>query len=568
LNVVLCWHMHQPDYRLDGSWQRPWTWLHAIKDYTDMAAHLERVPGARAVVNFSPVLLLQLQDLAARLAALLVQGTPVGDPVLDALGGITPADGAGLTRALLRVHEETMAGRFAPYRRLADRAALALAAGSALPAAERDDLLVWYTLCWLGESVRGDRRAVRLQGRAGGFTATDRRELLQLLAEQIGALLPRYRALADAGRIELSVSPFSHPILPLLLDFAAAAEALPTAPLPAEGYPGGAARCDWQLSQAVRVFRDVFGHDPAGCWPSEGGLSEAVVAALGRHGFAWTASGTRVLGNSLGNSLAEELDWPQLRAWRLAGASGPACFFRDDELSDRIGFVYSAWPAAEAVADCVASLERIGGQAPRDEAAVLAIIMDGENAWEYYRENGWAFLQGLYRALAAHPGLRLTTFAEVLQHLRVQPLPRLVAGSWVHGTFSTWIGAPARNRAWSLLVHAKQAVDAALAGARAAAPAGGGERPEWTARVFRQLAVCEASDWFWWLDEANPHPDVDAFDALFRRQLAALYRVIGSAAPAILDEPVVQRRPGGDAAAGTAAAGEGAMRHSGEERSS
>ena len=544
MDLVLCWHMHQPDYRHQGRSLKPWTWLHAIKDYSDMAAHLERAPGARAVINFSPVLMLQLQAYPQRIRALLQQGTPIEDPILDALAGQLPGRRGRLelTRALLRVNKTTMKPRFPAYQRLFEAASRALEAGQALGGQELDDLLTWYVLLWLGESLRGMALPARLQQQARAFALDDRRALLQWLADVIEDLLPRYRALAERGTIELSVTPWSHPILPLLLDLESARESMPDATLPRRPYPGGAQRCDWQLAQGLRVFRETFGQVPAGCWPSEGALSNATLSLLGRHGFRWTASGAQVLFNSLGSTDG----LPQLDAWKLAqapnGPDTPLVFFRDDALSDRIGFEYARWPAADAVADFIAHIEqRLDAWTQRPErkrAPVLSIIMDGENAWEYYPANGHEFLELLYARLTRHPRLRLTTFSEALERHVPRILPALVAGSWVHGTFSTWIGDPAKNRAWALLAHAKSAADAALAPVREQCRQQGQALPGWVEEIQRQLAVCEASDWFWWLGPDNRLQDGPEFDRLFRLHLAELYVLLGTVPPAELEQPL------------------------------
>ena len=397
LNVVLCWHMHQPDYRHKGEYLRPWTWLHAIKDYSDMAAHLEAIPQARAVVNFSPVLILQLQDYSRRITALAQRDIPARDAILDALAGQS-AFQPPLLESLLRVNEVHMKQRFEPYARLYEMAARALAEKSELPRQTLDDLLVWYVLAWMGESCRKIPLIRSLPEKAGEFSVQDRKNLLNTLGEIIGDLIPRYRRLAESGRVELSVTPFAHPILPLMLDLDSAREAMPDASLPSITYPGGADRCDWHLERAKVVFEQAFGRQAAGCWPSEGAVSEATIRNLSQHGFSWCASGAQVLFNSL----ADASDQPQLRAWSLpAQISGeePAttvCFFRDDELSDRIGFEYSKWDAGAAVDDFVQQLEKRLEAWEDDAEPVLSMIMDGENAWEHFPNNGQAFLQGLY----------------------------------------------------------------------------------------------------------------------------------------------------------------------------
>ncbi|MEF3193245.1 MAG: glycoside hydrolase, partial [Halothiobacillaceae bacterium] len=310
LNVVLLWHMHQPEYRdpFSGQYQRPWTYLHAIKDYVDMAAHLEAHPEACAVVNFVPVLLEQIADYAGALRAHLDGGVALPDPLLAALASNSaPAEAAeriGLLEACLKAHEQRLIQRFAPYARLARIARDFLAHPEDIGYLDDGfffDLLVWYHLAWLGESVRRqDARARRLIHKAGGFDAEDRRQLLELLADLIGGVIERYRQLADCGQVELSMTPYAHPIMPLLLDMASAREAWPDVPLPeVSDYPGGEARVRWHLREGLRVFERFLGRRPIGCWPSEGGVSERTLSLLAEAGFRWCATGSQVLYNSL-----------------------------------------------------------------------------------------------------------------------------------------------------------------------------------------------------------------------------------------------------------------------------
>jgi alpha-amylase/alpha-mannosidase (GH57 family) len=552
LNVVLCWHMHQPQYRCNDIYTRPWTWLHAIKDYTDMAAHIEAVPDARAVVNFSPHLMVQIDDYTHLIRRLLDSGEPSGDHILDALGGLLPggiAERETLVRSCLRAHAVNIRQRFAPYNRLCHLAEQALEVGSLSEQGDITDLLAWYCLAWMGEFMRSESPlAARMMKQAGGFSLQDRHDLLALIGKEIADILPRYRRLAESGRVELSVTPWSHPILPLLMDFSSAREAMPDVELPAGPYPGGEARCNWQLQHAIDYFEHHFGFRPAGCWPSEGALSERTLELLQNHGFSWAASGANVLRNSLGDVHNNRHESPQHRLWAAPAENRDgkhlACIFRDDELADLIGFSYSQWQAADAVNDLVylleQALERANAQGNSDPT--VSIIMDGENAWEYYPENGKEFLSTLYERLSSHPRFRLSTISDVLKRVPLHPLPRLTAGSWVYGNFWVWIGHPAKNRAWERLIDAKLAVDEAIAGDHA------GLLP--LEQVLEQLSVCESSDWFWWLGEEGRAQDGPAFDELFRLQLKALYRLIGVQAPAVLDQPIddTHSQPGsGDA---------------------
>jgi alpha-amylase/alpha-mannosidase (GH57 family) len=537
LPVVVLWHMHQPQYRdaLTGEYVLPWTYLHALKDYSDMAAHLEENPAARAVVNFTPVLIEQLQEYAARVASHLRDGTPVRDRVLATLTEAPlPAQAEPrleLLKSLLRAQRQQMIERFEPFAELATLAE-SLATPERIAWASDQmlwDLAVWYHLAWLGETVRrDDERAQALirQGRA--FAPAQRRKLLGLVAEILQGIVPRYRRLGAEGRAELAVSPYGHPILPLLFDFKAARESQPGAPLPRHAsYPGGAERAAWHMAEAVRMFKEAFGVAPAGCWPSEGAISAQSLELIDRYGFRWAATSANVLAGSLGaEATADSFERP----WAMPGQKLNV-FFRNDILSDAIGFQYANWHGDDAAANLAHEAGRLAELHASDPDRVLLIALDGENAWEHYHHNGYYFLRAMYAALASDPRLELTTLSAALDRApRAAPLTRVVAGSWVHGTLATWMGDPAKNAGWDLLCDAKVAFDRAVAAG--ALDAGQLRDAE------RQLALCESSDWFWWFGDYNPADAVSQFDQLYRRQLANLYRLLRLDPPEALAHPL------------------------------
>lgn len=547
LRVVLCWHMHQPEYRdlASGEYQLPWTYLHAIKDYVDMAAHLEAVPAARAVVNFAPVLLDQIEDYANQLHAYFKDSAPLRDPLLAALDSpvlpVRREERLELMKACLRINRERLIAPFPAYRRLVEMIEWLEGRPDALMYVGEQflaDLLVWYHLAWLGESVkRGDLRAKRLIAKESGYTLHERRELLALIGELVSGVIPRYRALAERGQVELSVNPYAHPIVPLLLELSSAREALPRSPLPLlERYPGGEARARWHIERGLAVFERHFGFRPRGCWPSEGGVSTAALRLLAEAGFQWAASGGSVLHNSLkaaGEATEATREQRIYRPHRFTGGGDIACFFRDDGLSDKIGFAYATWHGDDAVNNLIHHLENIAAACSDGGDYLVPIILDGENAWEYYPNNGYYFLSALYQRLAEHPALRLTTFSDyVAEGGAVVESSNLVAGSWVYGTFSTWIGDKDKNRAWDILGDAKCAFDKALASGYLV-----GELRE---AAERQLAVCEGSDWFWWFGDYNPSGTVSDFERLYRLHLVNLYHMIGEEPPAYLAQAISQ----------------------------
>ena len=547
LDFVLVWHMHQPEYRdsATGEFRLPWVYLHAIKDYTDMAWHLERHPRARAVVNFVPVLLEQLEDYTDQFAHRQLR-----DPLLRLLARpehepFSPPERTLVLDRCFHANHHQMIAPFPPYRRLHELLTVVEGYGKDAVSYLSDrylfDLLTWYHLSWTGETVRRESTLVtELMAAGSGFTHAQRLALLECIGGLVSDIIPRYRRLEARGQIELSTTPYFHPLAPLLIDFGVARDVQPELPLPqATRYPDGAARVAWHIRAALESHARRFGHAPRGMWPAEGAVCNAFVDEVARAGVGWTASGERVLANSLHRT--RQTDAPResylYQPYRMGNAvSGVLCFCRDDHLSDLIGFEYRRWDGAHAAAHFVGELEAILARNSTQEAPIVSVILDGENAWEHYPYNGFYFLSSLYERLSDHPAIRMDTYRDWLdKHSRAsrenaKRLDHVRAGSWVFGDLTTWIGSHDKNAAWDLLVSAKNAYDLVIASGRLTAA----EREA----AEHQLAICESSDWFWWFGDYNAAHAVASFDALYRAHLAELYRRLHLAAPASLAEPV------------------------------
>lgn len=525
--------MHQPEYRdlQTGEFQLPWTYLHVIKDYVDMVAHLENEPDAKAVINFAPILLEQIEDYAKQLNCYLHDKTGIKDPLLAAL--VMPdmpedvEERLELISHCLRANREHQIDRYPAFSHLARMAEWVQGNGDAakyLNAQFFVDMLVWYHLIWMGETVKlTDVRIQRLIAKGANYTLHERIEIVEVIGDLLSKVILRYKALAQKGRIEISVTPYAHPIMPLMLDINSTLEAMPNAPLPElDSYPGGEERVRWHLKQGIKTFKEFFDFTPQGCWPSEGAVSQASLKILGEAGFRWAATGGQVLHNSFN---ASGMTGASAHHPFQVEETGIPCFFRDDGLSDFIGFKYSKWHADDAVGDLIHHLENTA--AHESEGSVISIIMDGENAWEHFPANGYHFLSGLYKRLANHPDIELTTFSECLdENIEIKPLPKLVAGSWVYGSFSTWIGDIDKNRGWDMLGDVKKCFDKVLAMDRLT-------KIQLEEATF-QLAVCEGSDWFWWFGDYNPGEAVSSFEKQYRLNLANLYRLLGEETPAYL----------------------------------
>ncbi|MFI0400528.1 MAG: glycoside hydrolase [Thiolinea sp.] len=564
LNVVVCWHMHQPWYRdgLEGEFRLPWVYLHAIKDYSDMAMHLEQHPEMRAVVNFAPVLLEQLDDYSQQLQTLLQNGEPTKDPLLNLLAGLAPipSDEAGRSQILQdcqRCYAPRMIQPWADFQGLLDMVDAAEVAGVEHPQYKYPlaylgeqyflDVITWYHLAWLGQSLKQQASVQALIRKAQLFDQNDRQQLVAVIADCLQSLIARYRALAERGQVELSMTPYMHPIIPLLQDFSNMKCSLPDAPAPqAAFYPEGKERARWHMQRGLECFEHYFGQRPQGVWLSEGGISDSAIALLDEFGIRWTASGEGVWRNSsyLSGYYGEPIDSKRdLSKPHSLPNSAVRMHFRDDGLSDLIGFKYSNWSAAEAVKDFIQNLENtakfLGAEASQHS---LAVILDGENAWEYYPDNAVEFLDLLYTELNQSKLIKTACFADLIDQVPPKDLAKICAGSWVYGSFSTWIGSEDKNRGWDYLVAAKQAYDDALAAGRLS--------PEAQYQASQQLAVCEGSDWFWWFGDYNASESVRDFERLFRLQVKQVYKLLNLEPPEQLDIPL-SKGGGGVENAGT-----------------
>lgn len=548
INLVLLWHMHQPDYRdhETGEFLLPWVYLHAIKDYTDMAHHLESHPRIKVVINFVPVLLDQLEDYIQQFA----QGE-IRDPLLRLLSKpdlnlITAKERAYILDSCFRSNHTTMLEPYPAYRHLRDLYAMLREQGDKDLMYVSDqyiaDLLTWYHLAWTGESVRRSHAiVVQLMTQGKNFSFADRMQLFNLIGELIQDLIPRYRKLAASGQIELSITPHYHPLAPLLIDFSSARDSEPNAVLPSSvAYPGGRERVVFHLESGITSHQQRFNVEPTGIWPAEGAISTALLNILMESGCRWSASGESVLVNSLRKSNPDQFlpDRNQYlyRPYQIADKDKSIlCFFRDDKLSDMIGFEYSKWFGRDAAEHFVYTIEKIRQEAQSIENQIVSVILDGENAWESYPYNGYYFLNDLYELLSNHPHIQTITYQDYIENhnfsrTEIKALPAVAAGSWVYGTFSTWIGDHDKNLAWDLLCAAKQSYDLVMKS---------GRLTDQEMRLAElQLASCESSDWFWWLGDYNSPQAVASFDRLFRKNLSNLYRLLKLAVPAVVLEPI------------------------------
>jgi alpha-amylase/alpha-mannosidase (GH57 family) len=513
--VAILWHMHQPFYEdlITHEHILPWVRLHALKDYYGMVALMREFPKIKATFNLVPSLLVQLDAFARDRAR---------DRYLEL--SLKPAEELNAQDIAFMVENFFHAQRarmIEPYPRYSEL--LAHRNGS-LDVDELRDLQVWQKLAWIDPLyLDADPRIRALIARDRDFSEDDKAILRSVELEILNKVVPEYRSAAARGQIEISASPFYHPILPLLCDTDVYLTTHPDAKRPRQRFvhPEDAAA---QLTRAAAYHEQLFGRKPVGLWPSEGSVSDAMVPLVANSGFEWMATDEQILARTLGVTFSRDaaghVEQPQhlyaAHKVRVRGAT-VSCAFRDHVLSDLIGFTYASWSADAAADDFVARLAEAGrryAQRGGKGEPLIPIILDGENAWEHFEGGGRPFLRALYRRLSDHPELRTVTMREGCADA-MEELTTIFPGSWIDANFYIWIGHADDQRAWSQLADARQALD----GPTTASPTAAAEARE-------EVFVAEGSDWCWWYGDDHSSAHDLEFDDLFRRHLRNVYRLL------------------------------------------
>jgi alpha-amylase/alpha-mannosidase (GH57 family) len=518
--VALLWHMHQPYYEdlVTREHILPWVRLHALKDYYGMAALLREFPGVRVTFNLVPSLLVQLEAFAEDRAK-----DPYLELSLKPAGELGGTDVAFMLANFFHAQRQRMIDVYPRYRELLEKR------DNRTPFTVDDlrDLQVWAKLAWIDPlCLDADERVRRLVTKGREFSEEDKLLLRAVELELLNRVIPEYRDGVARGQIEVSTSPFYHPILPLLCDTDIYLRTHPQSPMPKHRFqhPEDATE---QLDRAVACHERLFGSRPSGLWPSEGSVSDAMVPLVAKAGFRWMATDEQILARTLGIGFSRDgggrLDQPErlYTPYRVsAGGSEVRCVFRDHALSDLIGFVYSGWNADAAAADFIGRLVDAGHayrQRTGGEEAVIPVILDGENAWEYFDGGGRPFLRALYGQLERHRELTTVTMADACARPGPAPvLPGIFPGSWIDSNFYIWIGHRDDQRAWDQLAVARQALEEAPPGTA----------PDALAAARDEVLIAEGSDWFWWYGDDHSSDHDQDFDDLFRRHLRNAYRLL------------------------------------------
>lgn len=517
--ITFLWHLHQPAYRTaDGTAHAPWVAVHAGGSYTTLARAILETGAHGQVINLVPTLIEQMEAY---------RDGRVHDTVVEVLCRPTSEldDDAVLTLLEWGLHvTPRQRDRYPRLAELAARRASMHNLGryrTIFGRGDLRDLQVLFILAQSGAQAWLDPELKPLREKGRNYDSEDHAAASAWFYAQPKRALELWSRLAGADGVEISTSPYAHPIMPLLVDTAVVRESWAPAPppqAPAFHHPEDARR---QLAEALSFMRKR-GFHTAGCWPPEGSVSPEVAGIYAEAGIGWLVTDEGILERSLGRELRADGRLPEeiYRPWRIEAPS-PTLFFRDRLLSDRIGFIYGRWENEDRAADdLIDHLDALARKLPREAAIVLAL--DGENPWLHYLHGGDRFLRRLAGNIEASPTLEPATLSELTGRSEPQRLERIHPGSWIGGTFSTWIGHPEKSHGWKILAEVRDLVSQ-------------------SGKLPRSMLLAEGSDWFWWLGDDNPSPLAPLYDRIFRRHLSDACMQAGVPAPEMLRRPLKVR---------------------------
>ena len=530
--IYLCflWHMHQPFYKdlASGEYRLPWTRMHALKDYYGMVKILEEFPGIRQTFNLVPSMLVQIEEYARGEAR-----DPFLACALKPAESLTSEEQSFILRNFFMANAGRMIERYPRYAELYaayNAQSASRDARGIFGPREFRDLQVLSQLAWFDEEFQEHDPEVRaLVEKERNYNHEDQTLIGRKEREICAQVIPEYRKLAASGQIEISTTPFYHPILPLLCDSDIASVSHPYVPLPPRFcYPDDARA---QLQLARDYVNKTFGVAPVGLWPSEGSVSDHVLELAAAVGFEWSATDNGVLDRTLRRPATPDITY---RPYRWAQRDRQIrMIFRDHLLSDLIGFVYSGMGAPEAAHDFLSRIrENCRGILDSGRDALVPIILDGENAWEYYDRNGRPFFRELYSRIQNDSVMEAITVREALIRVPPEPLTHIFPGSWINANFDVWIGAEEDNKSWRLLLEARKALESA--------EAEGKVKPDALRRAREEIFISEGSDWNWWYGPEHETANAVEFDQIYREHLANVYRALSLPTPPELSLPILK----------------------------
>ncbi|MEA1995045.1 MAG: glycoside hydrolase family 57 protein [Campylobacterota bacterium] len=513
--LSIVWHMHQPYYKNDRehTYFMPWVRLHAVKDYYDMLM-IAREEKAKVSFNLTPVLLEQIEDYTQNNAKEIQNEIVLKDTSI-----LNEEEKTYVLSNFFHVNHRAISESFR-YSQLYKKRQLlksseGITSSSGFTTQDIRDIQILFNLAWLGEyTKRKDEEIKTLIIKERNFTEQDKKSIYNKQMEIMRRIIPLYKETFAEKTIEISTSPFYHPILPLLIDTNITSVCSPNIKLPSRfTHPEDARK---QIKEGKTFIEKLMDKEIQGLWPSEGAVSDEALNMAAQEGFNFVMTGDAILKKTS----------PSATPYRCYKYKDVPLyiFFRDTELSDKIGFTYAQMDEEEAVEDFINTIKR---KTADIDNPVVSIILDGENAWEYYRKNGYPFLKLLYQKLNKDNDIILTTPSQYLQEHKDEILSLnndIWPGSWINANFKVWIGDEEDNKSWELLKKTKE------------------DLKEISKQSEKEIYIAEGSDWNWWYGlEHNSQQDL-LFDNLYRVHLKNAYLFSSKTPPSILGEPIKKLR--------------------------
>ncbi|MBI5749826.1 MAG: alpha-amylase/alpha-mannosidase [Nitrospinae bacterium] len=524
--------MHQP-YYLDPLTNRtsmPWVRLHGTKSYYDMIRILDEFPSIKVTFNLVPSLLKQFTAYIDN----NVKDTFLEHSIKPASDLTEPEKRFILTNFFM-INWETIIIPNKGYLRLLEKRGRHIFSHTIDDAVKRftyddiRDLQTWFNLAWFGFKAEEEYEEIReLKKKGRSFSEDDKNRIINIQMEILKKIIPAYKTSEEKGQIELSTSPFYHPIMPLLYNTEISRRSLPDNPMPEIfSNPDDVSS---QIRLAIEYHEKVFGKRPNGIWPSEGSVCPEIIQILHDSGIKWTATDEGILFKTIGKKDKAGYLYKPYKA--IYHDKDVAIIFRDQGLSDLVGFTYSKNPQAAAANDLIQHLYEIKN-ALSDKAPLVSIILDGENPWEHYPNNGGDFLRNLYKGLSDAEELETVRINDYLnENPPADALENIHSGSWINSNFAIWIGSYEKNLGWDYLKRTKEFLKEA--------EQTGQYSSDDINKCYESIYMAEGSDWFWWYGDDFFSDNDEEFDRLFRTHLSNVYRILKNDVPSYLETPIIQ----------------------------
>jgi len=549
LYVNLTWHQHQPLYYkdADGNYSRPWVRVHATKDYLDMAETVAKYDDVNITFNLTPSLIRQLDDFALN-GVKDVYWVLAEKPAAQ----LTDANKTFILQRFFDANWDHIIRVYPRYSELLDKrngtddAAIQAAVGNF---SEQDfrDLQVWFNLAWVDPDYLAIDPLKGLVSKGENFSEEDKVVLFTEILKLVQQVIPTHAELQKDKVIEVTTTPYAHPILPLIYNTDLALVGNPSAEMPEKfSYPDDAT---YHLAKSVEMYEEHFDQKVRGLWPGEGSVAQDIVGLVADAGYQWMQTGEPVLAKSLGfdtftrdgNELVQKAD-ELYRPYYVTDESGNkvAIFFRDWTLSDKIGFTYSGMSGDAAAADLIARLEAVQTKLVSEGSTgphIVTLVIDGENAWENYDNDGKLFLNTLYKLFSESTTLKTITPSNYLKLFPEQrELPDLFPGAWFSANYDTWIGETEEALAWNYLGEVRSFLAEYQSPTRTI-------DADALAKAMDFMYLAEGSDWFWWYGADQESGQDSYFDQGFRELLKSVYTSLGEPTPMFLDAAIIQPQP-------------------------